>query len=62
MIATTLQSLHEGDTHCSNHTMAREAADSRIWLAFGMHPHRQAICKLSIDPPFVERVRAIVGL
>jgi putative transposase len=34
----------------------------RVWLAFGLQPHRQRTFKLSTDPFFVEKVRDIVGL
>jgi hypothetical protein len=34
----------------------------RIWRAFGLQPHRVDSFKVSKDPMFVEKVRAIVGL
>lgn len=34
----------------------------RIWQTFGLQPHRLDTFKLSADPPFVEKVRDIVGL
>ena len=67
VIAKTLESVPAGATHWSTRSMAREAglsqtAVSRIWRAFGLHPHRQETFKLSSDPLFVEKVRDIVGL
>jgi hypothetical protein len=35
---------------------------SRIWRAFGLHPHRSETCKLSKDPLLIDKVRDIVGL
>ena len=34
----------------------------RIWQAHGLHPHRVRRFKLSKDPEFVPKLRAIVGL
>ena len=34
----------------------------RIWRAFGLQPHRMETFKLSKDPLFIDKVRAIVGL
>ena len=34
----------------------------RIWKAFNLKPHRTETFKLSTDPPFVEKVRDVVGL
>ncbi|MGF6483470.1 IS630 family transposase [Paraburkholderia sp. JPY419] len=67
VIAKTLESVPKGATHWSTRTMAREmslsqTAVSRIWRAFGLHPHRQETFKLSSDPLFVDKVRDIVGL
>ncbi|AHF91212.1 integrase [Opitutaceae bacterium TAV5] len=47
--------------------MAREAGVShqtisRIWQAFGLHPHRHESFTLSTDPLFVEKVRDVAGL
>jgi hypothetical protein len=39
-----------------------KAAPYRIWKAFNFQPHRTETFKLSADPLFVEKVRAIVGL
>ena len=35
---------------------------SRIWLAFGLQPHRVEGFKFSKDPLFIEKVRDVVGL
>lgn len=34
----------------------------RIWVAFGLQPHRSETFKLSTDPLFVDKVQGIVGL
>ena len=34
----------------------------RIWIAFGLQPHRSATFKLSTDPLFVDKGQDIVGL
>src|SRR4051812_648267 len=34
----------------------------RMWMAFGLQPHRSQSFKLSSDPLFVDKVRDIVGL
>ena len=34
----------------------------RIWRAHGLQPHRVRAFKLSNDPRFAEKLRAIVGL
>jgi hypothetical protein len=34
----------------------------RIWRAHGLQPHRVKAFKLSNDPHFAEKLRAIVGL
>lgn len=33
---------------------------SRIWRAFGLHPHRAETFKLSRDPNFIDKVRDVV--
>ncbi len=53
-------------THWSCRTMAEatgipKSMIHRVWLAFGLQPHRQRTFKLSTDPFFVEKVRDIVG-
>jgi transposase len=67
LITRTLETRPPGATHWSTRSMARAAGLSvgtvgRIWRAFGLQPHRQETFKLSSDPLFVEKVRAIVGL
>ena len=39
-----------------------EATVRQTWRAQGLQPHRVETCKLSQDPAFVPRLRAIVGL
>lgn len=34
----------------------------RIWKTFGLQPHRAEVCRLSIDPFFIDKVRDVVGL
>lgn len=67
LVSKTLQSTPQDATHWSCRTMAGESGLSkstvqRIWNVFGLKPHRQKHFKLSNDPFFVEKVRAIVGL
>jgi transposase len=67
VIAKTLESVPANATHWSTRTMANEmalsqTAETRIWRAFGLQPHRQETFKLSSDPLFVDKVRDIVGL
>ncbi len=40
----------------------RQSTVSRVWPAFGLHPHRTEAVKLSKDPPFVEKVRDILDV
>lgn len=66
-IQKTLETRPKGATRWSLRTMAREISHApstvhRIWRAFGVQPHRAETFKLSSDPLFVEKVRAIVGL
>jgi len=44
--------------HCGIST----ATVGRIWKAFALPPHRCETFRLSRDPPFIEKVRDIVGL
>jgi len=39
----------------------RQSTVSRVWQAFGLHPHRTEAVKLSRDPPFVESHPAAAG-
>jgi transposase len=54
-------------THWTVRAMAQAAGISRasvqrIWRAHGLQPHRWKTFKLSQDPAFAEKLRAIVGL
>ena len=67
VIVRTLESKPPAATHGSTRTMAQAAgihqtAISRIWRAFSLAPHRSETFKLSKDPPFIDKVRDIVGL
>ena len=39
-----------------------QSSISRMWRAFGLHPHRSDTFKLSTDPLFIEKLRDVVGL
>jgi transposase len=67
VITRTLETTPPEATQWSTRSMARATklshmAVARIWLAFGLQPHRTETFKLSSDPFFVEKVRDIVGL
>lgn len=67
VVTRTLEGPPPHATHWSTRTMARQtglsqSAISRIWRAFCLQPHRVENFKLSADPFFIEKVRAIVGL
>jgi transposase len=67
VITRTLEGLPPHYTQWSTRTMAEvaglsKATISRIWRTFGLQSHRIDTFKLSADPQFVEKVRAIVGL
>src|SRR5690349_12380446 len=67
VVTKTLESMPENSAHWSSRLMAKkiglsQTAVMRIWHAFGLQPHRVENLKLSKDPPFVEKVRDIVGL
>jgi len=67
VVTKTLESMSANSTHWSTRLMAEETgltqnAIVRIWRAFGLQPHRVENFKFSKDPPFVEKVRDIVGL
>src|SRR6188508_1570549 len=67
VIERTLRSLPSDATHWSIRSMAAETGFShttirRMWVAFGLQPHRSQTFKLSNDPLFVDKVRDIVGL
>ena len=67
VVIRTLETTPRGATHWSVRDMAKAVglnrmAISRIWLAFGLQPHRSETFKLPTDPLLVEKVRDIVGL
>jgi transposase len=67
VIVKTLESTPKDATHWSTRSMAREvgrtqSAVHRMWKAFGLQPHRRETGKLSRDPPFIDKVRDVVGL
>ncbi len=67
VIVRTLESQPPNATHWSSRGMARASGLSvstvqRIWRAFGLQPHRLETFKLSTNPYFVAKVRAMVGL
>ncbi len=67
VIVKTLEETPADATHWSTRSMARatgmsQSAISRIWRAFGLKPHLTETFKLSTDPPFIDKVRDIVGL
>lgn len=66
-ISRTLESKPKEAAHWRTRAMAKlaglsQSTVSRIWCAFGLHPHRQEAFKLSADPLFVEKTRDVVGL
>src|SRR5271169_3752593 len=67
VIERTLRTIPIDATHWSIRSMAAETGFShttirRMWVAFGLQPHRSQTFKLSNDPLFVDKVRDIVGL
>ena len=67
VIERTLRTTPADATHWSIRSMAAETGFShttvhRMWVAFGLQPHRSQTFKLSDDPLFVDKVRDIVGL
>ena len=67
VVTQTLESMPDRATHWSTRAMAQRSGLSqtaivRIWRTFGLQPQRVESFKLSKDPQFVEKVRAIVGL
>lgn len=67
MIKKTLESKPLNGTHWSTRIMAREmgwdpTTVARIWRSHGIKPHLIRTFKLSKDPHFVEKLRAVVGL
>ena len=60
VIVRTLETKPADAMHWSTRSMATatgmsQSAVSRIWLAFGLKPHKQETFKLSTDPQFVEK-------
>ena len=67
VVATTAKDPPGETTHWTAGLMAKAVGISissvqRIWQAHGLHPHRVRRFKLSKDPEFVSKLRAIVGL
>ena len=67
VVARTLESPPGATTHWTVRDMARDAGISsasvqRIWRAHGLQPHRVRTFKLSKDPAFATKLRAVVGL
>ena len=67
VVTKTLESKPENATQWSTRGMAEAAglsqtAVARIWRAFELKPHLNETFKPSTDPPFVEKVRDVVGL
>ncbi|WP_226781357.1 IS630 family transposase [Oceaniglobus trochenteri] len=67
VITRTLETTPKDATHWSIRSMAAATGLShttirRIWVAFGLQPHRSETFKLSTDPLFVDKVQDIVGL
>ena len=62
VIERTLRTTPVDATHWSIRSMAAETGFShttirRMWVAFGLQPHRSQTFKLSSDPLFVDKVR-----
>jgi transposase len=67
LIVATLERQPQDATHWSRASMAAETGLSkstvgRIWKAFGLKPHQVDNFKISNDPQFIDKVRAVVGL
>ena len=67
VLVRTLEGVPAGATHWSTRSMAAEmgmsqTAVSRIWRAFDLKPRRVEEFKVSPDPPFIDKVRGVVGL
>jgi transposase len=67
MVMKTLETRPPNGTHWSTRIMAKETGwdpttISRIWRGHGIKPHRIRTFKLSNDPEFIPKLRAVVGL
>jgi transposase len=67
IVAATLHSKPEGETHWSTRSMAAHAGVSRntvqrIWKARGLKPHLVDTFKISNDPAFEDKLVDVVGL
>jgi transposase len=67
MIKKTLETKPPNGTHWSTRIMAREVGwdpttVARVWRNHGVKPHLIRTFKLSRDPQFVKKLRAVVGL
>ena len=67
ILDTTLKTRPVSGTHWSVRTLAKQLGLSRmmvqrVWERHAIQPHRVEKFKLSTDPQFEEKVRAIVGL
>ncbi len=67
VVSATLADPHGEMTHWTAAAMAQVQGISvssvqRIWRKHGLQPHRMRLFKLSNDPQFAAKLRAIVGL
>jgi hypothetical protein len=67
VLVLTLETTPPDATHWSTPSLARHlgrspSAMSRIWRAFGLKPQLVDTVKRSTDPPFIGKVRDLVGL
>lgn len=67
VVETTLHQTPSDATPWSTRTLARavglgKTSIQKIWCEHGLKPHRVRPFKVSRDPAFVDKVRAVVGL
>ena len=67
VIAATLETKPEGQTHWSCRTMAKaqgisKSTVNRLWQLHNLKPHLSRTFKLSRDPKFIEKLTDVVGL